>query len=138
MQTLKRLDDQARQVERTADGPSLETVIATERGRSASFGGRSVFGWEENVVKSEKPECDKGRQWNGCYNDVLSLVFHRSSRAVFANWCRLASALSAAVLVGARRLTRPAGKNAIASSCSIPSPRDGHTDARVKHRFKMI
>ena len=54
IQALKRLDDQARQLERTADGPLLETVIATERARSASLGGRSVFGWEDDVLRSGK------------------------------------------------------------------------------------
>ena len=49
MHALKRLDDQARGLERTASGPSLESFIATERGRSASFDGRSVFGWEKDI-----------------------------------------------------------------------------------------
>jgi uncharacterized protein len=52
MQALKRLDDQARQLERTASGPSLETFITAERSRSASLDGRSVFGWEKDVVKT--------------------------------------------------------------------------------------
>src|ERR1051325_3870782 len=43
---LKRLDDQARQIERRADGASVDTIIAEERARSHSYGGRSVFGWE--------------------------------------------------------------------------------------------
>jgi uncharacterized protein len=43
---LKRLDEQARLLERRASGPSLETLIAREREDSHSFGGRSVFGWE--------------------------------------------------------------------------------------------
>ena len=34
MQALRRLDDQARQLERTASGPSLEAFIAAERARS--------------------------------------------------------------------------------------------------------
>ena len=54
MQALKRLDDQARQLERTASGPSLEAFIATERSRSASLDGRSVFGWEKDVAKTSK------------------------------------------------------------------------------------
>ena len=54
IQALKRLDDQARQLERTADGPLLEIVIATERARSASLGGRSVFGWEDDVLRLGK------------------------------------------------------------------------------------
>jgi hypothetical protein len=36
MQTLKRLDDQARQLERTASGPSLDAFIANERGIALS------------------------------------------------------------------------------------------------------
>jgi hypothetical protein len=54
MQAIKRLDDQARRLESSASGPSLETHIAAERGQSASLGGRSVFGWEEAIAKSDK------------------------------------------------------------------------------------
>jgi hypothetical protein len=43
---LKRLDDQARLVERRADGPIMEKIVADELARSHSYGGRSVFGWE--------------------------------------------------------------------------------------------
>ena len=43
---LKRLDDQARRLERHASGPSMQALIAQERDRSPSYGGRSVFGWE--------------------------------------------------------------------------------------------
>jgi uncharacterized protein len=43
---LKRLDDQARTLERVAGGPSVQAVIAQERERSHLYGGRSVFGWE--------------------------------------------------------------------------------------------
>jgi hypothetical protein len=43
---LQRLDDQARMLERSATGPSAQEVIAQERERSHSYGGRSVFGWE--------------------------------------------------------------------------------------------
>jgi hypothetical protein len=42
---LKRLDEQARLLERTAKGPALATHIAQERRRSADYGGRSVAGW---------------------------------------------------------------------------------------------
>jgi hypothetical protein len=54
IQALRRLDDQARELERTASGPTLETFIATERGASPALGGRSVFGWEEDLVKTGK------------------------------------------------------------------------------------
>ncbi|MGA2125412.1 MAG: DUF763 domain-containing protein [Xanthobacteraceae bacterium] len=43
---MRRLDEQARRLERHASGPSVEQLIAEERGRSHGFGGRSVFGWE--------------------------------------------------------------------------------------------
>ena len=43
---LKRLDEQARRLERHARGPSVEQYIAQERQRSHEYGGRSVFGWE--------------------------------------------------------------------------------------------
>jgi hypothetical protein len=52
MQAVKRLDEQARRLERTASGPSLEAHIAVERGRSASLGGRSVFGWEQEIANA--------------------------------------------------------------------------------------
>jgi hypothetical protein len=53
MQAIKRLDDQARRLERTASGPSLESHIATERSQSASLGGRSVFGWEQDIADGD-------------------------------------------------------------------------------------
>ena len=43
---LKRLDRQARRLERQARGPSVEQYIAGERAESHAYGGRSVFGWE--------------------------------------------------------------------------------------------
>ena len=48
LDTLKRLDDQARQLERMASGPSLKEFVDGELEASASLGGRSVFGWEED------------------------------------------------------------------------------------------
>jgi hypothetical protein len=49
MHALKRLDDQSRQLERSAQGPSLEAFIADERAASPSLDGRSVFGWEAEL-----------------------------------------------------------------------------------------
>ncbi len=43
---LKRLDDQAKRLERTAAGPSVEVYVAGERRKSHDYGGRSVFGEE--------------------------------------------------------------------------------------------
>ena len=44
---LRRLDNQARTLERHATGPEVDELIAEERQRSHSYGGRSVFGWEQ-------------------------------------------------------------------------------------------
>src|SRR6478735_5373124 len=43
---IRRLDDQSRLLEGHAFGPSVMSVMAQERQRSAEYGGRSVFGWE--------------------------------------------------------------------------------------------
>ena len=53
IEALKRLDHQARRLERTADGPSLQSFIATERAASPALDGRSVFGWEREVGNSD-------------------------------------------------------------------------------------
>jgi hypothetical protein len=42
-----RLDAESRRLERSATGPTLVEYVADERRRSAEYGGRSVFGWEE-------------------------------------------------------------------------------------------
>jgi uncharacterized protein len=44
---LKRLDEQARQLERQAEDLPLNDLIGEERGLSHTYGGRSVFGWEQ-------------------------------------------------------------------------------------------
>jgi hypothetical protein len=43
---LKRLDDEARRLERRSAGPPVADAIAEELRLSHSFAGRSVFGWE--------------------------------------------------------------------------------------------
>ena len=43
---LRRLDAQARRLERHVSGPPLETFIAEELDHSHAYGGRSVLGWE--------------------------------------------------------------------------------------------
>ena len=52
---LQRLDSQARRLEGRVSGPSAEAFMAGERARSPAFGGRSVFGWERDLV-SREPE----------------------------------------------------------------------------------
>jgi hypothetical protein len=46
---LERLDAQARSLERHAEGPAVEMVIAQENARSHRYGGRSVFGWAQEA-----------------------------------------------------------------------------------------
>lgn len=46
LDAIRRLDRQARRLERHATGPSLPQFIAGERHRSHAYGGRSVFGHE--------------------------------------------------------------------------------------------
>ncbi len=43
---LRRLDEQARRLERYATGPSLDVHLADERARSHEYGGMSIFGAE--------------------------------------------------------------------------------------------
>jgi len=44
---IKRLDEQARRLERRTRGPGVEELIASERRMSPAYGGRSVFGEEQ-------------------------------------------------------------------------------------------
>jgi hypothetical protein len=41
---LRRLDEQARALERHAHGPGFESLVADERARSHEYGGQTVFG----------------------------------------------------------------------------------------------
>jgi uncharacterized protein len=54
LQALKRLDDLARRLERSAKGPSLDAFLAAEGNKSSAFGGRSVSGFEVDLVKAAK------------------------------------------------------------------------------------
>jgi uncharacterized protein len=49
LSAMRRLDEQARLLERYASGPSIEALIAEERERSHSLGGRTVLGWADEV-----------------------------------------------------------------------------------------
>ncbi len=46
LDAIRRLDEQARRLERTASGPEFDAFVAEERRRSHEYGGRSVFGLE--------------------------------------------------------------------------------------------
>jgi hypothetical protein len=49
LRALKRLDDQARQLENYVTGRDLKEIVAGEFRQSHEWGGRSVFGWEASV-----------------------------------------------------------------------------------------
>jgi hypothetical protein len=51
---IRRLDAQARQLERHAAGPSVEALFADERVRSHEYGGRSVFGGEPPPIETKR------------------------------------------------------------------------------------
>ncbi|HVO02062.1 MAG TPA: DUF763 domain-containing protein [Candidatus Cybelea sp.] len=60
LDALKRLDDQARRLEGLVSGPSAAAHIARERAWSVEYGGRSVFGWEEEVALSGPDKTGNG------------------------------------------------------------------------------
>jgi hypothetical protein len=53
---LKRLDEQARKLERQASGPSVEALIGEEVENSHAYGGRSIFGWEQ--PRTRRPDAN--------------------------------------------------------------------------------
>jgi hypothetical protein len=59
---LKRLDQQARLLEHHASGPRVEELIAQERERSHSYGGRSVFGWAQPSAAQPNVACNVTEQ----------------------------------------------------------------------------
>ena len=62
---IRRLDVEARRLERATCGPSFHDFVAEERGRSNEYGGRSVFGWEgpapEAATDGAETAADLGR-----------------------------------------------------------------------------
>ncbi|MCC6982399.1 MAG: DUF763 domain-containing protein, partial [Bauldia sp.] len=52
---LRRLDAEARRLERVAAGPSFAAILADERARSPGYGGRTVFGWAQRNAGEGDP-----------------------------------------------------------------------------------
>jgi uncharacterized protein len=50
---LQRLDRESRRLERVVDGPPLPQIIAEEFAQSHTYGGRSVFGWEQHSQRAK-------------------------------------------------------------------------------------
>lgn len=59
LSALKRLDEQARRLERHASGPPVQELIAQERQRSPTYDGRSVFGWEHGRPSAKIGNVDR-------------------------------------------------------------------------------
>ena len=57
LDALRRLDEQARLLERRASGPPVEELIAGEREQSHNYEGRSVFGWALPPEASRAKPC---------------------------------------------------------------------------------
>jgi uncharacterized protein len=55
---LKRLDDQARRLDRRASGPSVEQYIAQERRDSHAYDGRTVFDWAKPQDSSSTADAE--------------------------------------------------------------------------------
>ena len=69
---LKRLDDQARQLERHVSGPGVPDLIAQERQRSPSYGGRSVFGWERDQTPARIRNLDVDKPPSTASSETVS------------------------------------------------------------------
>jgi hypothetical protein len=54
IEAVRRLDNEARRLEGTVKGPSLEAFIGGERAASPDLDGRSVFGWERDIAPAGK------------------------------------------------------------------------------------
>jgi uncharacterized protein len=66
LSALKRLDEQARRLERHATGRSVEQLVAQERAHSPAYGGRTVFGPAQPERQERSPDArseirDRGR-----------------------------------------------------------------------------
>lgn len=57
LQALRRLDDQARQLEKYAIGPDLKEIVAGEFRQSPELDGRSIFGWGTHPEQSGENAC---------------------------------------------------------------------------------
>ena len=53
---IRRLDQQARRLEASASGPSLDSLVAGEFAKSHVYGGRSIFGFESDRSAAASPE----------------------------------------------------------------------------------
>ena len=62
LKAIQRLDAQARALEATAKGPTLDAFLAEERRNSHAYGGRSIFGWEPPAADKLAPSTEKRKR----------------------------------------------------------------------------
>ena len=64
LDALRRLDREARRLERHATGPAFADHVAEERRRSHAYGGRSTYGWEPppEVTEPRSADSSAGRR----------------------------------------------------------------------------
>lgn len=62
LKAIQRLDAQARALEATAKGPTLDAFLAEERRNSHDYGGRSIFGWEPPAADKLAPSTEKRKR----------------------------------------------------------------------------
>jgi len=62
---LRRLDDQARVLERRSAGESFDGLLEEERAKSNSYGGRSIFG-DEPPPRGSRPQSGGLQEIDGC------------------------------------------------------------------------
>src|SRR6202040_4136037 len=87
---IKRLDEQARRLERHARGPSVEALFAEERSRSHQYGGRSVFGAEPppNETAQRMGERTEGRGGGEAYCQQHRRGRHRGGEVLLSRHAR--------------------------------------------------
>jgi hypothetical protein len=76
---VKRLDEQARRLERHALGPSVEELIGHERERSHAYGGRTVFGPATPPTRRESRD---GSHAESSGSRSFSAITHRSEASI--------------------------------------------------------
>jgi len=57
---IKRLDRQARHLERPASRPAFDAIVSQERARSHEYGGRSIFGDEPECTRMQRAYAERG------------------------------------------------------------------------------
>jgi uncharacterized protein len=85
VQALKRLDDQARLLERTAQGPSFESVVATERAAAPALDGRSWRHRKRLARTVAEPRLYRSKECSCCLEPKPRDCVQARARCILAN-----------------------------------------------------